>query len=190
MALQKHWNVNTFFFKGERDWRDKLEHQQEFNNHKATDERNKCLFLKSLMTDLGIEKKDDLAVKKALTPNHGKAIYNKYKLLFRDRSKKDMALTTQQECEALVVRIYRKMFGNDIVTSKRVTVNKVKIQQHSLSRECLDNHRDIAVYKNEGLIREGVLDLTFGNEHELVDHSQPIVALGVVLRELKRLHGQ
>ena len=185
--LNKHFNIQTYFFKSSEEWDKDIKAAEEFNANKVRSSKSKFLFIKKIMTEFKITSKDNIKVVKGTTDEKGKAIYKEYKLLFRDRGKKDLDLKIPTECEKLIARIYKKTFGEDIVQAERKTIGGKKINEYNFNWEKLYKHRDISQYKYPG-IKRGEMDLTFGKESDLIDYAQPEYIKKQLLSELKILN--
>ena len=141
------------------------------------------------MTGLNLKSKDAMRVGHGLTKEQSNKIYEEYQLLFRDRGKKAVDLTTSNGCEKFITRIYRNMFGEEICTAKRKQKGKIKYTEYSFNWDKLYKHRDISTYKNPALNREA-LDLTFGKESGLISYNQPQYLFTLVLEEIQEQEGK
>lgn len=164
--LNKHFNIQNYFFKGEATWKQQLVEQEEFNAQKVRSNKNKYIYIKAFLEKLGINNKTDFNIKKGFSKEEGKTMYKNYKLIFRDRGKKELDLTIPNECEKLITRIYKKEFGSNIVEGSRVNIGGKKVMTYNFNYDCIYKHRDISKYKYTEL-KEGKLDFTFNKENEL-----------------------
>ena len=162
-TLTTHFNINNYFFKSKADWKVDLITQNDFSGNKGTDKKNKYIFLETFLNDIGITDKVDLNFTKGLTEDKAEDTYKKYQLLFRDRAKKKPDLKTVDGCEKVIISIYRRLFGKDIIDTVR---NKSKTQAiYTVSFMRLDYHRDIIQYKNPDINHAENIDFSFGREH-------------------------
>ena len=182
--LTQHFHIQSYFFKGADEWKEDIEKMESFTTDKLLGTENKLLFISKFMKECGLKSKDDLTILKQISKQKSKELYSEYKLLFRDRAKKDIDLTIPLEAEKFLSKIYKKMFGASICDRERKTIAGKKINCYSLNWEELYKHRDISAHKFEG-IQRGKIDLTFGKESNLIDYSQPEYLKKLVMKEIK-----
>ena len=183
--LEKHFNIQTYFFRSSDDWEKDLKIAEEFNANKVRSTKNKFIFIKKLMTEFNIKSKDTIKISKGISSRKSKLLFGEYKTLFRDRGK-EVDLQIPKECEKLIARIYKKTFGSDIVRAERKNIGCKKINEYEFNWEKLYKHRDISKYKYPGINR-GSLDLTFGKELNLIDYGQPEYLYKICLDELTNM---
>ena len=164
--LNKHFNIQTYFFKGEESWQESLKTQEEFNPQKVRSTKNKYIFIKKFLEKLNIKSKTDFNIKQGFNKQDADDMFKNYKLIFRDRGSKKLDLTIPYECEKLITRIYKKIFGADMVQSDRVNIGGKKIMKYTFNYDTIYKHRDISKYKYTDL-KDGKLDFTFNKENNL-----------------------
>lgn len=167
--LQNHFNFNKFFFRDSDYWSSRLEKQNEYNVIKSTATYNKCLFIKEITNKAQMINKLDIMSCKALDKNTADYVIEKYKTMFRDRTKKDIDLTTNQGIQGFVSKLYKKMFGAGIVEKKRIMNEGIRTNDYTISDTEFNLHYKLTQYKTE-LKKDLVLKSdvwNYGNEKQL-----------------------
>jgi len=164
--LNKYFNRATFFFKGEYEWQDDIKNGEEFIVNKVRSNKNKYKYLLKVFNELGIEDKTIIKPSKKINKTKADELWKEYKALWRDRGEQpDLTIAYQQT--KWICGIYRKMFGGEMVLTKRENIGGKKLNQYSISADKLYDQRDLMIYKDP-LIPKGDLDFKIGYEHEIL----------------------
>lgn len=164
--LTKFFNISSFFFKSDIEWKQDLKSSEDFVIKKITSNKNKFLFLNKALVKVGIEDKTKLVTTKKISKVEGDLLWEEYKTLFRDRAQK-RDLSDEYEVQKWLGGICSKLFGSKIIKTKRINVNGKKINKYFIDTDELYNKRDLIRYKDE-LIPGGELDFRIGYEYTIL----------------------
>ena len=168
-TLQNHFNFKKFFFKNEEYWKKYLEKQNEFNVVKAQSQFHKCLFLKEILNLSKVDSKLNFTNAKGITKSESEKMVKKYEVLFRDRSKKPIDLTNDCSMKLFISKIYKKMFGANLIYKVRKMVDGNKKDYYLFNEKVFNTNYELAKHKIE-LKKEVKMKSNFwkfGNEKQL-----------------------
>ena len=161
----KFINRGQYFFKGNYEWQEELRHSEDFILKKMKTSKSKFSFITKTLLKLGITDKRDLTQTKQISKSEADSLWDEYKTLFRDRSKKK-DLTIEYEVQKWLGGIYSSLFGSEILHTNRVTVAGKKITKYTIDEDGLYEHRDLMRYR-DNFIPEGQLDFRIGYEFNI-----------------------
>ena len=119
--LADHWNISTFFFKDPQEVFEKFDQKnRDFLVNKVRADKSKCLFLQQLKTAAGEPDPAEITVKQALEPVVAKEFEAEYRMVF-PRTERKLNFTDKANLQTTVGQAYQTLFGNALVSSRRVS---------------------------------------------------------------------
>lgn len=114
--INNHFNIINYMFEDLEDIKDKIKNTKDFNINKIREDKSKVIFLKKLKeycNNTDIKTIKSVGVSKEISDK----IHNEFILSFSKIQKKDY--TDPYECDKLQVKIYKSLFGFNIVSTKK-----------------------------------------------------------------------
>ena len=146
--LHNHWNISNFFFK------DKLLSQSiidkiDFKVNVVRSSEHKLKFLSDLIEKSGIKYDNKFTIDKNLLSDKDAAeMSNIYMKLF-GRKKENICFKNNYKLISHVCGIFKKMFGGNIVNSKRARVNGNLIYEYYLNNDMIEKERTLFEFRNK-----------------------------------------
>ena len=119
----------------------------EFNSKKTKCNLSKILFLKKMEQayDCCI---DNIDIKVVDIPkSEADNLFIEYRQIFGDRSKKVPNMMNKYDVIKVFTRIYRHLFGKDVLTSHRVCIAGVRTFQYQTDDDYLKLHQDLYQFR-------------------------------------------
>jgi len=146
-TLQHHFNISTYLHKNRDNCLLDLKNMDEFNSKKTKCNLSKILFLKKMEQayDCCI---DNIDIKVVDIPkSEADNLFIEYRQIFGDRSKKVPNMMNKYDVIKVFTRIYRHLFGKDVLTSHRVCIAGVRTFQYQTDDDYLKLHQDLYQFR-------------------------------------------
>ncbi len=145
--ITNHFRIVKFFFKEESDILEKLELKKDYSCKKGASSDFKIIFLKKVLKELGVEEYSLDPDCSNISHDKSEKLLDEYRVVFTDRNKKKkISFENEKEAQQLIVKMYKNIFGADIIKSKKstkttdngvksITYYNLNMEQIALSQE-------------------------------------------------------
>ena len=163
--ISNHFRICKFFFKDTGDTLKKLEDKKDYNCKKGASCDFKILFLQKVLKELGVDITSDnpytLDVGTVSTAKSDKLL-DEYRVVFTDRNKKKkISFEDEKSSQQLIVKMYKNIFGADIIISKKSTIttdNGVKsITRYNLNVDKIIESKSIYSESSKTFMDNGII---------------------------------
>jgi hypothetical protein len=142
--LDAHFNISTYFFNNFEDTKSKLFNQQEFCVKKIASSKSKIKFLQEIKDLTGCSNVNDIIVKKPLDIKNADFYATNYNKVWNASIKKqNIDFTNKDVLTQYIYKMYKTLFGNELVINKKVMINKERITQYMFNDEILKRERTL-----------------------------------------------
>ena len=155
--ITRHYLLCRYFFKDESDILKTLQDRKEFNCKKGNNDLLKIMFLKKVLVKVGLgEDMYDIHPKDIkMSQEDNDILLEEYNIIFNNRSKKlKLSFMTDYECEKMLVKMFKNIFGAEIIISQKTTkIDKGKIKcitVYELGSELIKDTKKIYLRGKEG----------------------------------------
>tara|TARA_R110000823_G_scaffold124618_1_gene251241 strand:- start:68 stop:1108 length:1041 start_codon:yes stop_codon:yes gene_type:complete len=163
--ISNHFRICKFFFKDTGDTLKKLEDKKDYNCKKGASCDFKILFLQKVLKELGVDIAGDnpytLDVGTVSTAKSDKLL-DEYRIVFTDRNKKKkISFEDEKSSQQLIVKMYKNIFGADIIISKKSTITTDKgvksITRYNLNVDKITMSKSIYSESNKTFLDNGII---------------------------------
>lgn len=179
-SVQDHFSVCKYFKNDNNTIKEILDSKEDFMCNKAGMVESKMILLNKLRSwtkckNNGTDEEDKMDINNTcgLTPDQATSFLKEYKVVMeRTKWGKDPDLTDQYECQKLLVKIYKHLFGVGCIKKRKSTKKGKSITYYNVDPTFMEGHDNLYQYRldyklRQKLINGGVDD--FGNEMCLID---------------------
>tara|TARA_R100000951_G_scaffold91602_1_gene79976 strand:- start:4754 stop:7894 length:3141 start_codon:yes stop_codon:yes gene_type:complete len=147
--LQRHFTISKYFRKTNEELEKDMLKKSDFNPNKANTIEAKLMFLNKYRELLHMnEDIKNVEVNRALTKQQSETFMKEYKIVFeRFRGKKIPDFTETKTNQQYISKIYKNLFGEDCIDTKKTTKNKKSITLYSFNTEYLDYHNEVYKFR-------------------------------------------
>lgn len=146
--LEKHFNLSKYLNVDKDDLFDTIEMTNDFNAKKVKQNKMKILFLLKIRKKLKLKDLMDIKVSRIIKDDEKRDKYFKeYNTIFNNRTKKD-TFDTVVEQQRYIIKMYDNLFGRNVVIKTRTTVNKKKVKNYKINKECIKQHIELYNHRN------------------------------------------
>ncbi len=148
--LQRHFTISKYFTKTNEELEQDFLKKSDFNPNKANTIEAKLLFLNKYRELLHMnEDIKNIEVNRSLTKQQSETFIKEYKIVFeRFRGKKIPDFTETKTNQQYISKIYKNLFGEDCIDTKKTTKNKKSITLYSFNTENLDYHNEVYKFRH------------------------------------------
>jgi hypothetical protein len=146
--LRKHFNICNFFFK----------------DTELLKEINACrddFFINLIKTD---KRKIVFNVSCKLDDNNAEKFLEQYKVIFRDRSNKEIDFTDIDTVNMYINKIMGNLFGRELIEVERIQINKKRYCKYKIKKDILLKEKELYEFRN---IKNKFKDYAFESDNEL-----------------------
>ena len=146
--ITNHFRICKFFFKEDSEILKKLEEKKDYNCKKGASCDFKILYLKKVLKTVGIEGYNLDPDCSGMDEAKSDKLLDEYRVVFTDRNKKKkLSFEDPKIAQQLIVKMYKNIFGADIMVSKKstqTTEEGVKsVTRYSLNMDKIMESQDI-----------------------------------------------
>ena len=144
--LDNHFNISKYFFNNIEDIKEELFTQEEFNVKKVSSTKAKIKFLQEIKDLAGCQKNDDIEIHKPLEIKDADFYATNYNKVWNASIKKtDIDFTKKEVLTQYMYKMYKNLFGNELVKNTKKMVNKKRITEYTFNNDILK--REFELYK-------------------------------------------
>ncbi len=151
--LTEHRLYCKYFHREQDNWQNEFDGNKDFLIQKVKMFLNKLMYLNKFKLMCGIpeDKKKILMATNGIDSSKTEDMFKEYESLFRpsQRKKSKIDLTTIPDCSKTIFNMYKGLFGQDSVMSKRSRKNGQDKSVYSLKPEWIEKQEQIRKYKQD-----------------------------------------
>jgi len=142
--LNNHFNISKYFFNKIEDVREELFGQEEFNVRKVSSTKAKIKFLQEIKDLSGCSDNNDINVKNPLELKDADFYATNYSKVWNASIKKsDIDFTNKEVLTQYMYKMYKNLFGNELVKNEKTMVNKKRITKYTFNNDILTREFDL-----------------------------------------------
>ena len=143
--LDNHFNISKYFFNNIEDIKEELFKQEEFNVKKVSSTKAKIKFLQEIKDLSGCHDNNDIIVKNPLEIKDADFYATNYNKVWNASIKKtDIDFTKKEVLIQYMYKMYKNLFGNELVKNTKKMVNKKRITEYTFNNDILK--RELELY--------------------------------------------
>jgi len=136
--LNNHFNISKYFFNKIEDVKEELFRQEEFNVKKVSSTKAKIKFLQEIKDLCGCSDNNDINVKYPLELKDADFYATNYNKVWNASIKKsDIDFTNKEVLTQYMYKMYKNLFGNELVINEKTMVNKKRITKYTFNNDIL-----------------------------------------------------
>lgn len=149
--LIRHFNITKYFNKTEEEIEKDFITKSDFNPNKGNTYEAKMLFLNKYRSILNMDQDiKNIEVKNFMNEKQSETFMKEYKIVFeRFRGKKIPDFSEVKINQQYIVKMYKNLFGEEIINKKKTTKNKKSITYYTFNEETLDYHNKILSFRKK-----------------------------------------
>lgn len=128
-SLNKHFTICNYFFKEKNYLINKIEYNDEMLIKKLKSYDNRLIFLKELQKRVKFNDNDEFKIGEMLSDKDNIKYYDKYRILFIDRSNNDNKFKNEYHIIKTIVKMIKNILGN-VIDAKTKRENKTRIYKY------------------------------------------------------------
>lgn len=146
--LDNHFNISKYFFNNIEDIKEELFNQEEFNVKKVTSTKSKIKFLQEIKDLTGCQDNNDIIVKNPLDLKNADFYATNYNKVWNASIKKtDIDFTKKEVLTQYMYKMYKNLFGNELVKNTKRMVNKKRITEYKFNNKVLEQERKLYKFR-------------------------------------------
>jgi len=147
--MNNHYNISKYFNKSDKEIEIDFLKKSDFNPNKGNTSESKMLFLNKYRGILNMDQNlNDIEVKNFMTQQQSETFMKEYKIVFeRFRGKKIPDFKETKINQQYIVKMYKNLFGENIIIKKKTTKNKKSVTLYDFNEEELSYHNAILKYR-------------------------------------------
>jgi hypothetical protein len=163
--LRKHFNICNFFFKDTELLKEINACRDDFFINLIKTDKRKIVFLKELLRKAKVNLDDyDINVSCKLDDNNAEKFLEQYKVIFRDRSNKEIDFTDIDTVNMYINKIMGNLFGRELIEVERIQINKKRYCKYKIKKDILLKEKELYEFRN---IKNKFKDYAFESDNEL-----------------------
>lgn len=196
-SLQHFLNVRSLITKSGNDIDERLDAKEEFNVLKVRSNEFKILLVEQFQKACGCEDKIDIIPKKDLSEADAKAWMEKFDNSFRFRMKETPNLTKKSDCQMILEKCFKKLYGSNmkkryypteaqikakkdimrftktnLFKTERKQINKVRITINKINKDFFESVYNVVKFSSPRL--NDFQEFKFGFDENKKTNSKPI----------------
>ena len=146
--LDNHFNISKYFFNNIEDIKEELFNQEEFNVKKVTSTKSKIKFLQEIKDLTGCQDNNDIIVKNPLDLKNADFYATNYNKVWNASIKKtDIDFTKKEVLTQYMYKMYKNLFGNELVKNTKRMVNKKRITEYKFNNKVLEQEHKLYKFR-------------------------------------------
>ncbi len=148
--LDNHFNISKYFFNNIEDIKEELFTQEEFNVKKVSSTKAKIKFLQEIKDLSGCSDNNDIIVKNPLEIKDADFYATNYNKVWNASIKKtDIDFTKKEVLIQYMYKMYKNLFGNELVKNTKKMVNKQRITEYTFNNGILTSEFELYKFRQK-----------------------------------------
>ncbi len=147
--LERHFNISKYFNNDKATIQEGQHKKADFNPNKGNTIEAKLLFIHKYRDLLSMDEDiTNISVDKNLNEKQSETFMKEYSIVFeRFRGKEIPDFKETKYNQQYIIKMYKNLFGKDIIKSKKTTKNKKSITKYEFNQELLDSHNKVLSFR-------------------------------------------